>query len=193
VELERGLLERALRALGDVLGARGHRYDLVAIGGSGLLLLELGVRPTKDLDVIALIDDHGYRMIDELPVPLAQAAADVALTYGLSPDWINPGPASLLELGLPEGFDQRTQTRTFGTLVIRVAGRRDQIFFKLYAGADMGPDSKHIRDLEGLQPTEEELIAAARWAVTHDPSRGFRSVLLRSLEYFGVADAETKL
>jgi hypothetical protein len=141
VELERGLLERALRALGDVLGARGHRYDLVAIGGSGLLLLELGVRPTKDLDVIALIDDHGYRMIDELPEPLAQAAADVALTYGLSPDWINPGPASLLELGLPEGFDQRTQTRTFGTLVIRVAGRRDQIFFKLYAGADMGPEA----------------------------------------------------
>jgi hypothetical protein len=193
MHFESGLLERALGALGDVLEDRGHSYELVAIGGSGLLLLGLGVRPTKDLDVIALIDDHGYQRVDQLPEPLARAAVDVALMLGLSRDWLNLGPASLLELGLPEGFEQRTQSRTFGSLVIHIAGRRDQIYFKLYAGADMGPDSKHIRDLERLEPTEQELVEGARWAITHDPSPGFRNMLLNALDYLGVTGVEAKL
>jgi len=48
MELDKELLEQVLGALGEVLAARGHRYELVAIGGSGLMLLGLGLRPTKD-------------------------------------------------------------------------------------------------------------------------------------------------
>jgi hypothetical protein len=193
MELDRQLLEQALSALGDVLEARGHRFELVAIGGSGLMLLGLGVRPTKDLDVIAVVKDQRYERVDHLPGPLAQAVGDVAATFGLGEDWLNPGPASLLELGLPDGFEERTEARTYAALVLHVASRTDQIYFKLYAGADMGPDSKHIRDLKRLEPSEDELLDAGRWAITHDPSRGFRSMLLKALEHFGIADAQARL
>jgi len=143
--------------------------------------------------VIALVEERHYERVDHLPDPLAQAVADVGATFGLAENWLNPGPASLLELGLPDGFEERTETRSFGALVLHVAGRRDQICFKLYAAADMGPDSKHIHDLEWLEPTEDELLDAARWAITHDPSRGFLRLLLKALGYFGIADAEARL
>lgn len=193
MDLDRVLLERALAALGETLEARGLRYELVAAGGSGLMLLGLSIRPTKDLDVLALVEDHHYVEAASLPEPLAAAIADVAATFGLPEDWLNPGPASLLDLGLPEGFEERTETRTYATLVLHVAGRRDQICFKFYAAADLGPESKHAADLERLNPTEAELLEAARWAQTHDPSSGFRTMVLRALEYFGVADAGTRL
>jgi hypothetical protein len=40
-----------LAALAEQLGAAGQRYDLVVVGGSALLALELVQRPTRDVDV----------------------------------------------------------------------------------------------------------------------------------------------
>jgi hypothetical protein len=67
----------------------------------------------------------------------------------------------------------------------------DQVALKLYAAADQGPHSKHFEDLRKLTPTRDELVAGARWAVTHDPSEGFRSQLVGALAALGVADAKT--
>lgn len=64
----------------------------------------------------------------------------------------------------------------------------DQIHFKLYATVDQGA-GKHEADLRALVPTPDELLAAARWTRTHDPSEGYRSVLERVLSAFGVEDA----
>jgi hypothetical protein len=192
MDLDRGLLEQALRSLGDVLQARRLSYEVVAVGGSALLILGSSVRPTRDLDVLALVDESGYVGADPLPAPLVEAARDVAATFRLDPDWLNPGPTSLLDLGLPQGFHDRVLTRRFGGLTVHVAGRADQIFFKLYAAADMGPDSKHLADLQRLHPTEEELLAAAAWAISQDPSDGFRTMLIKALEYLGVEDADAK-
>jgi hypothetical protein len=57
---------------------------------------------------------------------------------------------------------------------------------KLYAAVDRGPNDKHYEDLKALEPTQEELLFAARWTVTHDPSEGFRGELVQCLADLGV-------
>ena len=60
-------------------------------------------------------------------------------------------------------------------LVVWLAGRFDLVCFKLYAAADDWPTrGRHLDDLRALDPTPAELGAAARWALGHDPSPGFR-------------------
>ncbi|HSZ15354.1 MAG TPA: hypothetical protein VK790_15070 [Solirubrobacteraceae bacterium] len=56
---------------------------------------------------------------------------------------------------------------------------------KLYAAVDQG-GGKHLADLEALAPTHQELLDAACWSRTHDPSDGYRSVLASVLAHFGV-------
>jgi hypothetical protein len=186
-------LEASLDALSRALAARGLSYELVAVGAGSLLLLGLINRPTADLDVVALIESGRYVKAAELPAPLIETARDVAGVMGLRPDWLNRGPADLLDYGLPEGFAARTKERRFGALVLHIAGRVDQISLKLYAAADQGPRSKHFQDLLALGPTSEELLQGARWAITHDPSPGFRKQLLGALTALGVDDADARL
>jgi hypothetical protein len=92
--------------------------------------------------------------------------------------------------GLPDGFVDRLDRRDFGKgLVVYFASRLDQVHFKLYATVDQGP-GKHESDLRALAPTEDELIAAARWSRTQDPSDGYAQVLRGALESLGVADVD---
>jgi hypothetical protein len=186
MEFTREFLERALEALGLTLQERGLRFELVAVGGSGLMLLGVLTRPTRDLDIVAAVEDGRYVSPDPLPAELAEAQADVGRALGLGEDWLNAGPADLLRLGLPDGFEQRVTTLEWGGLILHVAGRFDQICFKLYAAVDQGPTSKHFDDLQRLAPTDRELLTAARWTRTHDPSDGFRDSLVRTLERLGV-------
>jgi hypothetical protein len=118
------------------------------------------------------------------------AARDrVARDFGLPAAWLNPGPASLLDFGLPDRFLERLESRSYGTaLKVHFASRFDQIHFKLYAMAD-GTAGKHEADLRNLSPSRDELIAAARWTQTHDPSEPFREELLKVLAALGVDDA----
>jgi hypothetical protein len=163
--------------------------DLVVVGGSALLALELVRRPTRDVDVVALRGDQGLGSAVELPEPLLAARDRVAGDLGVTTDWLNSGPARLLDLGLPEGFEERWTTRRYGpALTVRWASRFDQVHFKLYAAVDQA--GKHLRDLEALAPTGDELVAAAQWARTHDPSEGFLEPLVQALAYFGVEDAD---
>lgn len=180
----------ALRTLGDVLVSRGCHYELVVIGGSGLLLLGLIVRPTADVDVVALVEGGIYGVAKPLPEPLEEAQAEVGAALGLGDKWLNPGPTDLLDFGLPEGFEDRVETLEFGGLTVHVASRVDQICFKLYAAVDQGTRSKHLADLQLLGPTPDELLKAARWTIEHDPSPGFRSVLRETLRLLGIEDAE---
>jgi hypothetical protein len=191
--LQPHLLGDALQALSDVLAARHLRYQLVAIGGSGLLLLGLIDRPTRDLDIVAVVEGGRYATATPLPEPLVEAVRDVGEALGLGPEWVNAGPAALFDLGLPEGFASRVVTRNYGALVLHVAGREDQIAFKLYAAVDQGPRSKHFQDLQRLAPVAAELVGAARWAITHDPSEGFRADLVVALARLGIENADAVL
>ena len=191
--LEPATLEAALQALGEVLEARRLAYEMVAIGGSSLMLLGLLERPTRDLDVVALVESGRYVKANPLPSPLAEAAVDVGETLGIGGAWLNAGPADLLDFGLPPGFADRVETRRYGALTLRLASRTVQICLKLYAAVDQGPRSKHFEDVVRLAPSDDELLFAARWSITHDPSEGFRAELVRALALLGVHDARTRL
>ncbi|HEY4240283.1 MAG TPA: DUF6036 family nucleotidyltransferase [Kofleriaceae bacterium] len=184
---EADALDDALKLLGALLRDRGERFEVVAIGGGGLQLLGFIQRPTKDIDLVALRDgDALHPAARPLPPTLAQAIADVALLQGLDEQWMNGGPTSLLQFGLPDGFLDRLEHRSYDTLGVWLASRFDQIHFKLYAAADDRPNGKHHGDLQKLSPTRDELIAAARWAQTHDPSEGFAVMVAGVLRSFGV-------
>lgn len=188
-----GRLEELLEALGQLLEAQGHTYTLITVGGGSLLLQRLSVRPTRDLDVIAVGNGEALRKAEVLPTPLLGAARDVGVAAGVGENWLNAGPAGLMDLGLPAGFDERAEVRRFGGLTLHIASRFDQICFKLYAAVDQAPASKHLDDLRLLDPTAEELVAAARWSMTHDPSEGYRGQLLALLRMLGVPDADSQL
>lgn len=181
-------LVRALDVLGELLADRGLSFEVHAIGGGSLLLLGIIDRPTADLDLVAIVQDGRLSSAAPMPPRLKEAVTEVGRLLSLTDDWINAGPAELLRLGLPPGYDGRTVRRAFGPLTVHLAGRFDQICFKLYAAVDQGPRSKHAADLRNLAPTREELLAAARWARTHDPSEAFRDQLEQALETFGVND-----
>lgn len=181
-------MDSALDALGAVLEARGHAYEIASVGGSSLLLLGLTTRATNDLDVVALVQNGRYATAEPLPDALVEAVRDVGDALGLGERWLNSGPTDLLRLGLPDGFAERAVRRGYGSLVLHVASRLDQIHLKLYASIDQGPRSKHVADLRLLSPTRDELLAAARWTRQHDPSDPFREELVKALHYFGVED-----
>ena len=179
-----------LEALGEQLAAAGQHFEIVVIGGSGLLALGLVERTTRDVDIVALRVDSELEPADPLPDALRMARDRVARDFDLPESWLNTGPTSLLDFGLPEGFIGRLASRSYGRgLMVHFASRLDQIHFKLYAAVDQGP-GKHSADLEALAPTREELVQAAHWARTHDPSPGFEEVLRRVLSHFGVDDAD---
>ena len=182
-------LETALRALGELLQARGLHYEVVLIGGGNLILRGLVSRPTtKDLDLLGEKTADGVRSLRPMPEALTRAIEDIARTYGLASDWINLGPDALLDFGLPEGLVERLEPTVYGGLVTWFAGRFDMICFKLYAAVDLGPRSHHIQDLMELSPSGPELLAAARWTLTHDPSPGYRALLVDTLHHLGVED-----
>ena len=194
LSLDKARLREALELAGTYLEDRGLSFEVVAIGGSALLLLGVIDRPTQDLDLIALVESGSYHKLEELPPALAETRDAVAAHLDLAPDWINTGPCDVMDHGLPEGFAGRCLSETFGSLTLHIAGRFDQICLKLHAAADRGdPTGKHAHDLGALEPTAGELVVAARWAQTHDPSAGFRAVLVLVLTDLGVEDAEEKL
>jgi hypothetical protein len=186
-------LELALKALGETLATRGLTARLAVVGGGALLLIGELERPTRDLDVVAQLDEQGYLPADPLPSGLNAAVADVGRALGLDEDWLNPGPTALLQLGLPDGFAERTEVRRYGSLELHLASRHDQIHFKLYAAVDQGPSSKHTSDLAELEPTRDELLTAAQWARTHEPSEALRAELIRALAHFGIKAAHEHL
>lgn len=165
--------------------AGAPRFNLVVCGGTALAATGLVPRMTKDVDIVALVDDEGD-LLDPAPLPqaLVREAHEVALDLGLPKDWLNNGPSSgdggLFRLGLPDGFVERLTWMAIGKkLTVSFISRYDQIHFKLYAAVDQS-GSYHAADLRELQPTDEELLAAAGWTRSHDPSDGY----LQGLQWF---------
>jgi hypothetical protein len=147
-------------------------------------------RTTRDVDLLAIAENGELRPAKPLPDALRAARDRVARDFDLDPDWLNPGPTDLLTWGLPTGFMARLVTRRYGpALVVHFAGRVDQIHFKLFAMVDQA-GGRHEADLRALRPTAEELVAAARWSTTQDPSSGYRMMLVQALSALGVEDAD---
>lgn len=186
MELDFTTLENALIMLGQRLLRSKQYYEVVAIGGASLVLLGYIDRTTKDLDLVAVME--GGRLMSAKPLPqgLLKEIAAVGTALELGEFWVNGGPTSLLEAGLPTGFEERLATRRYESLTIHFAGRLDQICFKLYATVDQGPTSKHFADLTRLTPTHDELLIAKNWCLTQDSSLEFSIMLVQALSALGV-------
>lgn len=178
-------LREALQSLGLLLTDRGLAFEIAIVGGGGLLLLGEIARPTEDLDAIAVISGGRFDTADPLPEALGDAVEDVARLLGLPKRWLNGGPTSQLRFGLPEGFAARTSVEVFGGLTVRLASRFDQICLKLYAAADGGRNSKHVRDLIEMTATRDELFSASPWVRRQDLSPEFHSFVQEVIDYVG--------
>lgn len=97
----------------------------------------------------------------------------------------NCGPAGVADFGLPSGLESRVTVRAYGGLEVHLPAREDLVCFKLYAAVDQGQRSKHFHDLRALAPTRDQLLNAARWTLTQDPSPGFLGELRRVLGLLG--------
>ena len=181
---------------GRLMLAGAPPVHLVVCGGAAMIATGLLRRTTRDVDIVAMLDDGGRRLVAPVPLPdyLVKAAGEVSEVLGLPTEWLNNGPSrdagGLFQMGLPEGLQARLHSREYGTrLTVWFIDRLDQVHFKLYAAVDRG--GYHVADLDALRPTVEELRQAARWALTHDVSEEFRGLLketLRGLGYGDVAD-----
>ncbi len=186
-----GTIQKALKLLdGRLKLNKSGRFSIVVCGGMALNALNLVHRTTQDVDIVVLMDTARH-LIDPAPLPLGLqvAAREVADTLKLPQDWLNNGPSSgdggLFRLGLPDGFIERLTLYDQGDrLTIYLVSRLDQIHFKLYAAIDQF-GGYHASDLRQLCPTDEELLQAARWAMTHDRSEGFQTATKLFLKEFG--------
>jgi hypothetical protein len=193
--MDRTGLDGALAALGDVLAYRGEAYEVVLVGGGDLVLRGIISRSTKDADIIGQrLGDDRIVPLRMLPDALARAVSEIADALDLAPDWLNVGPESLLDLGLPAGFEDRLTARHYRGLTVWLTGVYDLVCLKLYAAADHWPSQdRHLDDLRTLRPTKADLLSAACWSMTHDPSPAFRSQLAAVLAHLGVEDADARL
>lgn len=183
------MTETALRRVGELLAAEGEEAAIVVIGGAAMNLLGFVDRATRDVDILAfgVREASGIRIIpppSPLPRALMRAASDVARDLELAPDWLNTGPALQWRQGLPPGLEEHVTWRRYAGLRVGIVARFDLICFKLYASADQfGPESPHVTDLLALKPSHGELLAAATWVASQDPSPGFAEALAKVVDY----------
>jgi hypothetical protein len=192
-------VEAILSALGEQLASLSEEpAELLVCGGSALLFWGLVHRTTKDIDILARVkrtqsESVSFVKAEPLSPEFIMASKKVARDFNLPENWINTGPTSAVDLGLPAGLMDRVRTRAFSTkLTVHFLGRYDQIHLKLYAAVDQGAGI-HFDDLLALNPTSEELEHAARWSMTHDVSEGYRQTLKDLLDHMGYRDVADKL
>jgi hypothetical protein len=193
-------IEAVLMALSEQLDAeRAGRIEMVVCGGAALNIIGYVQRTTKDVDVVAFVErnrDGTAFLAKESPLnpAITAAAKRVQRDFNLPENWLNTGPASVLDFGMPEGLMKRVETRTYGrSLIIHFLSRYDQIHFKLFAAVDRGRPDVHFDDLMTLRPTAQETEDAARWTITQDPSDTYKKVLKDFLEKIGYKDVAERI
>lgn len=192
-------LREVLQPLDRQIALRGGGpIGLVVCGGSALAALGLTTRTTGDTDVLgqAVSDGGATRIvrITAFPSWLDEAAGAVARDFALPKTWLNLGPASQLDSGLPDGLEKRLHKVAYGPLLTAYyISRLDQIYFKLFASVDRGPGDYHVSDLMTLNPTSAEMTAAARWVSGQDASPEFGALLRDFLSKNGYQDVAAKI
>jgi hypothetical protein len=185
-QIEANIINDIFEALDRQIGVHGGiPLALVVCGGTALFALGLVMRTTRDVDVLgAVLETEGgliIQRITKFPDWLIEASNKVGRDFDLPENWLNLGPASQVESGLPEGFEKRLVKKVYGQyLTVYFISRVDQIHFKLYAAVDQ--DDYHVQDLFALKPTEIEMEMAAKWVITQDVSEVFKALLKDFLE-----------
>jgi hypothetical protein len=198
MKIQNGNITEILQALDRQIGlTSGNLTKILVCGGSALVALKLVSRATKDMDALGIIEKDGdseiVTRIPSFPAWLEKAIDIVGSEFGLSRTWMNLGPASQIETGLPDGLLERSVKKEYGQyLSVYYISRIDQIYFKLYAAIDNGPGSYHYRDLLSLNPTKDEISDAVKWVITQDVSEPFALSLKDMLRKHGYDDIAEK-
>jgi hypothetical protein len=117
----------------------------------------------------------------DLPEYLSDSIKIVSRDFKLPENWFNCGPTDLLTQGLPAGLEDRLIYKKYGScLTVYFISRYDQIFF-------------HLNDPITLNPSDEELIAAARWCLTHDASEIFPHLVIDFLKKVGYKSVSERI
>lgn len=169
--------------------------SLVVCGGSALNVLNIASRTTRDVDVLAVVEqtEEGVRLRYDRPLPkdFCSMVAAVGQDLGLSEDWLNMGPKDVLQAyGAPAGMTERWERREYGpSLTIYFVSRMDQVHFKLLAAADPKAEPRHLDDLVlRIKPTAEEVRTAVGWLLGRKTSPWFRGNVKRAVEAVGYDD-----
>ena len=192
------LLDKALTALNDQLEIRKSPViEIVVCGGSALQFLGLVDRTTKDVDVLAFVNSkNGFiKLVTaiDLPVYLSDSIKIVSRDLKLPENWFNSGPTDLLSQGLPTGLEDRLIHQRYGSrLTVYFISRYDQVCFKMYAAIN-GGGQRHLNDLIALNPSDDELLTAARWCLSQDASEIFPHLVIDFLEKVGYEYVSEKI
>ncbi|MBN1900535.1 hypothetical protein JW926_04330 [Candidatus Sumerlaeota bacterium] len=164
-------IHRALSLLGQLLdAARGNPISLLVCGGASLILLGQVTRTTEDIDVLTYfenepVDQFHLKRHTDFPQEIKRLMGRVAADMDINEKWLNLGPSSLVQIGLPDGLLTRIHSKRYGkSLTALYLDRLDQIHLKLYAS--LSGDERHIQDLIILKPTDKELLQAKKWIET---------------------------
>ncbi len=110
-------IEGALQRLGKrLLYEYAEPISLVVCGGSALNVLNIARRTTRDVDVLAIVEqtEKGVQLLYDRPLPedFCGFVAEVGRDLGLLEDWLNMGPQDVLQVyGAPEGMTNRWERR----------------------------------------------------------------------------------
>lgn len=137
------------------LTSRNVSFEAVIIGGAAMQLLGLTERVTKDCDVLS------PKVSDELK----EVSREFARENGLSENWLNNGPETLIR-DLPPDWQKNVVPLYQGkNLKLFTLSRIDFIRTKLYAFLDRGID---LQDLKSLNPTKAEIEEVRGWLTERD-------------------------
>jgi hypothetical protein len=186
-------IQGALQRLGKrLLYDYAEPISLVVCGGSALNVLNIAIRTTRDVDVLATVEEtpEGIRLRHDQPLPneFRNVVAEVGLDLGLEEDWLNMGPKDVLEIyGAPRGMTERWGRREYGpSLTVYFVSRLDQVHLKLLAAADPKAEPRHLEDLVSrIKPTTEEVRAAVEWLLDRKTSFVFRNNVRHAVEALG--------
>jgi hypothetical protein len=186
----------ALQRLGKrLLYEYAEPISLVVCGGSALNMLNIARRTTRDVDVLAVVEEtaKGIQLRYDRPLPkdFRALVAEVGRDLGLPDDWLNMGPKDVLQVyGAPAGMTHRWERREYGpSLTVYFIGRLDQVHFKILAATDPKAEPRHLEDLmQRIKPASEEVRAAVGWLLGRETSSWFRSNVRRVVEALGYDD-----
>jgi hypothetical protein len=186
-------IEGALQRLGKrLLYEYADPLSLVVCGGSALNVLNIASRTTRDVDVLAIVEEteNGtqLRYDRSLPKEFCGFVADVGRDLGLQDDWLNMGPRNVLQVyGAPNGMTDRWERREYGpSLTVYFTSRLDQVHFKLLAASDPKAEPRHLEDLVlRIKPTDKEVRVAVGWLLGRETSSWFRGNVRRTVEALG--------
>ena len=189
-------IDGALQRLGKrLLYEYTDPISLVVCGGSALNVLDIARRTTRDVDVLALVEEtpEGIQLRYDrlLPKAFRGFVADVGRDLGLPEDWLNMGPKDVLQVyGTPSGMTERWERREYGpSLTVYFVSRLDQVHFKLLAAADPKAEPRHLEDLvERIRPTSDEVRRAVEWLLGRETSSWFRGNVKQAVEALGYDD-----